>query len=51
MIVKVLGKVKKTICIRKFDDTKTLIDTDDNLPNNITLKNVTILINDVCYKK
>ena len=41
---KVLDKIKETIGIVKFDDTKILIDTDDNLPDYITLKNVVILI-------
>ena len=43
MLGKVLDKIKKTIDIEKFDDTKILIDMDDKLPNNITLKNVVIL--------
>ena len=43
ILVKVLGKVK-IINIKKFDDTKILIDTDDKLPDDITLKNVVILI-------
>ena len=43
ILVKVLGKVK-IINIEKFDDTKILIDTDDKLPDDITLKNVVILI-------
>ena len=30
--------------IEKFDDTKTLINTDGRLPDNITLANVLILI-------
>ena len=30
MLDKVLDKIKETICIVKFDDTKILIDTDDN---------------------
>ena len=30
--------------IEKFDDTKTLINTDGRLPDNITLTNVLILI-------
>ena len=37
-------KIKKIIGIGKFDNTKILIDTDDKLPNDITLKNVAILI-------
>ena len=31
---------KKTIEIEKFDDTKTLIDTDNKLRDDITFKNV-----------
>ena len=41
---KVLDKMKETIDIGKLDDTKILIDTDDKLPDIITLKNVVILI-------
>ena len=32
----------------KINDTKTLIETDDNLPDDITLKKYSD-INDVCY--
>ena len=38
MLDKVLDKIKKTIGIEKFHDTKILIDTDDKLPNNFSLK-------------
>ena len=41
---KVLDKIKETMGIIKFDDIKILIDTDDKLPDFITLKNVVILI-------
>ena len=41
---KVLDKIKETIGIVKFDDTKILIDTDDKLPDYITLKSFVILI-------
>ena len=41
---KVLDKTKEIIGIEKFDDTKILIDTDDTLPEDITLKNAVILI-------
>ena len=34
----VLSKVKKTIDIRKFDNTKILINTDDEMLNYFTLK-------------
>ena len=44
MLDQELDKIRKTIGIEKFDDTKILIDTDDKLPNNITLKNVVILM-------
>ena len=35
---------EKTIVIQKFDDAEILIDTDDKLPDDITLKNIVILI-------
>lgn len=44
MLGKVLGKIKKTVGIEKFDDTIILIDADDKLPNDVTLKNIVILI-------
>ena len=44
---KVLDKIKKIIGIGKFDDTRILIDTDDKLPGDITLKNVAILVTSV----
>ena len=37
MLDKVLDKIKETIGIVKFDDTKILIDTNDKLPDYITL--------------
>ena len=37
---KVLDKIKKLIGIEKIDNTKNLIETDDKLPNDITVKNV-----------
>ena len=37
------SKNKKIKSIEKFYDTKILIDTDDKLPNDITLENVVIL--------
>ena len=40
MLNKALAKVKEIIGIEKFDDTKTLIDTDDNFSDNITFKNI-----------
>ena len=44
MLDKVLKKhrVKEIIGVEKFDNTKTLIDTDDELPDDITLKYVVI---------
>ena len=44
MLDNVLDKIKEIIGIEKFDDTKILIDTDGKLPNDITLKNVVLLI-------
>ena len=41
---KVLDKIKEKVRIVRFDDTKILIDTDNKLPDYITLKNVVILI-------
>ena len=43
MVDKLLDKIKKTIGIIKFNDTKILIDVDDELPNYINVKNVEIL--------
>ena len=37
MLDKVLDKIKEIIIIEKFDNTKTLIDTGDKFPNDITL--------------
>ena len=39
----VLDKIKEAIGIIKFDDTKILIDSDDKLLYNITLKNVMMI--------
>ena len=44
MLDRVLDKIKMKIGIENFDDTKILIDTDDTLTDEITLKNVVILI-------
>ena len=41
---KVLDEIKKIMRIKKFDDTKMLIEADDKLPDDITFKNVAILI-------
>ena len=44
MLGKMLKKIKELIGIEKLDDNKTLIDADHKLPDDITLKNVLILI-------
>ena len=44
LLNKVLGRIKMTIGIEKFDDTKISNETDDKLPDDVTLKNVAILI-------
>ena len=44
MLRKVLEKIKEIISIEKYDDTKILVDTDDKLLDDITLKNVVILM-------
>ena len=44
MLHKVLNKNKEIIGLEKFDDTKILIDMDDKLPDDVSLKNVVILI-------
>ena len=41
---KVLDKIKWIISTEKFDDTKILIEVDDKLLDDISLKNVVILI-------
>ena len=43
MLQKVLDKIKETTDIYEFDDTKILINTYDELQDNITLKKVVIL--------
>ena len=43
MLDKVLDKIKETIGIVKFDDTKILVDADDELPYYINLKNVVMV--------
>ena len=42
--IKVLDKIKTIIGIEIFNDTKILIDTDDQLLDDITLINVIIMI-------
>ena len=46
---KVLDKIKKIIGIEKFGHTKILSDSDDKLPDDITFKNVVILM--ICVIK
>ena len=46
---KVLDMIKEIIEIDKFDNTEILIDTDDKLPDDITLKNILILM--TCFIK
>ena len=41
---KVLDKIKEIIGIKKPDDINILVDTDDKLPDNITLKSVVVLM-------
>ena len=41
---KVLDMIKEVTGIDKFDNTEFLIEADDKLPDNITLKNVVILM-------
>ena len=44
MLNKTLGKIQKIIVIKKFDDIKIFNDMDDNLPDDIALENVVILM-------
>ena len=44
MLNKALDKIKKIMGIEHFDNTEISADTDDKLPDNITLKNVVILM-------
>ena len=44
MLNKVLDNPKEIIGIKKFDDTKILIDTDEKLTDDISFKNVVILM-------
>ena len=36
--IKILDKIKETIGVVTFDDTKVLTDTDDKIPDYTTLK-------------
>lgn len=38
-----MDKIKEIIGTKKFDDTNILTNTDDNLPGDITLKNVILI--------
>ena len=42
---KALDKIKEIIGTEIFDDTKLLVDMDGTLPDDITLKNIVILMN------
>ena len=44
MLDKALDKIKGIIGIEKIDGTKILIETDDKLPNDISLKAVALLL-------
>ena len=44
MLDKVLDRIKYIMGIKRFDDSKILIDADDKLPDNITLRHVVILM-------
>ena len=44
MLDKLLDKTKELISIERVDDTKILIDTDDKLSDDITIKNFVIWI-------
>ena len=44
MLNKVFRKIKEIIGIENFDDTKILIETGNKLPDDITFKNVVILM-------
>ena len=43
VLPKVLDKIKKIIGIEHFDNNKILIDTNDELLDNITSKNVILM--------
>ena len=38
-----MDKIKEIIGTKKFDDTNILTNTDDNIPGDITLKNVILI--------
>ena len=41
---KVLDKIKMIISIEEFNDTKIIVETDDKLPDDVTLKIAVLLI-------
>ena len=45
----VFDQIEELVGIKIFDDTKVLIDTNDKLPDDITLKDVVILM--TCFIK
>ena len=49
MLNKELEKIEDITGIEEFDDTNILMDTDDKLPDEVTLKNVVILM--ICVIK
>ena len=57
ILYKISDKVLKIIAFEKFGNIKFLIETDDKLPDDITLKNVVILVasiindGDKCYSQ
>lgn len=44
MLKEILDKINLVIAIEAFDNTNILIDTNDKLPDHISLKDVIILI-------
>ena len=48
---RVLDKIKMMIDINKFDDSKILICSDNNLPNEVPFKNNVILISCLLCKR
>ena len=47
MLNEALDRIKEIRCTEEFDNTKTLVDTDEKLPGSITLKNAGILMTSV----
>ena len=44
MLHKVLDKIKMIISIEEFNGTKIIVETDDKLPDDVTLKIAVLLI-------